>query len=282
MSVPHKPRHPLDIRSWMCLSMRPKKRGSDAVNKLPSFLPSFLALCFLSLLVAFPGAVLVSAQSCFPSSSCTGFVDEGDFSSPGFRSKGEQACTLGLLPACGASADEVFFCPGEPVTREDMAVSLERLYRGSNYNPPAASGVFADVPKSYCLARWIEQLRADQITSGCATNPPRYCPFQPVTRWQMAVFLSKVIADKCGEQVPASGTINGQPFNCTAGGVSLFADIAPSDGGCKYVHYIYAKGITSGCATNPLRYCPSTIISREQMAVFLVGAHDEVASCSGQ
>jgi len=26
--------------------------------------------------------------------------------------------------------------------------------------------------------------------TGCSTNPPRYCPQDPVTREQMAVFLS--------------------------------------------------------------------------------------------
>jgi hypothetical protein len=36
---------------------------------------------------------------------------------------------------------------------------------------------------------WIERLAAEQITGGCGPNA--YCPLQPVTRGQMAVFLVK-------------------------------------------------------------------------------------------
>jgi hypothetical protein len=33
---------------------------------------------------------------------------------------------------------------------------------------------------------------------------------------------------------------------------------------------LYNLGVTSGCATGPLRYCPSDPNTRGQMAVFLV------------
>ncbi len=156
------------------------------------------------------------------STSCT-FADLGD--APGsFRQFLIDACDLGLMPRCGGSASESFCCPGEFVTREDMAVFLERLYQyeegGPPYQPPAATGIFSDVPATYCLAGWIEQLRADGITAGCATSPARYCPFQAVTRWQMAVFLAKVILwrlEEPGEVMPASGMIDGQPYNCVDG-----------------------------------------------------------------
>lgn len=207
------------------------------------------------------------------STSCT-FTDLGD-APDSFRQFLIDACDLGLMPPCSGSASESFCCPGEFVTREDMAVFLERLYRGSSFSPPQATGYFADVPATYCLAGWIEQLRADGITAGCATSPARYCPFQAVTRWQMAVFLAKVVGDKRGETpIPASGTANGQYYDCRAGGISLFADVPAADNGCRFIHYIYAKSITRGCQGEgePLRYCPDQLIPREQMAVFLVGA----------
>jgi hypothetical protein len=56
-------------------------------------------------------------------------------------------------------------------------------------NPPPATGTrFADVPADYWAARFIEQLAADGITGGC--DATHYCPDQPVTRGQMAVFLA--------------------------------------------------------------------------------------------
>jgi len=86
------------------------------------------------------------------------------------------------------------FCPGGAVTREYLAMVL-CLATGK---PQMAfySGVFPDVPRTNPFARFIERLaHADSwpgdaaVTSGCATNPPRYCPKSAVTRGQMAVFL---------------------------------------------------------------------------------------------
>jgi hypothetical protein len=38
-------------------------------------------------------------------------------------------------------------------------------------------------------ADWIEQLAEEDITTGC--GGPNYCPLNPNTRGQMAVFLTK-------------------------------------------------------------------------------------------
>jgi len=68
-----------------------------------------------------------------------------------------------------------------------MAVFLLRAKHGSGYSPPAATGVFSDVPLSYWAVHWIEQLAAEGITAGCGGG--NYCPENQVTRDQMAVFL---------------------------------------------------------------------------------------------
>jgi hypothetical protein len=73
------------------------------------------------------------------------------------------------------------------VSRAEMAIFLLRAEHGSGYTPPAATGVFTDVPTSYWAAAWIEQLAAEGITGGCGGS--NYCPDQPVTRAQMSIFL---------------------------------------------------------------------------------------------
>jgi hypothetical protein len=55
--------------------------------------------------------------------------------------------------------------------------------------PRLGGTVFGDVPLSYWSAAWIEQLYAEGITGGCSQAPLSYCPDDPVTRAQMAVFL---------------------------------------------------------------------------------------------
>ncbi|MBI3172989.1 MAG: S-layer homology domain-containing protein [Chloroflexi bacterium] len=89
----------------------------------------------------------------------------------------------GITGGCGSGN----YCPEIAVTRAQMAVFLLRAMHGSVYEPPAATGVFTDVPTTHWAAAWIEQLAAEGITSGCGGG--NYCPDTPVTRAQMAVFL---------------------------------------------------------------------------------------------
>ena len=95
----------------------------------------------------------------------------------------ERLAAEGITSGCGSGN----YCPTLPVTRDQMAVFLLRAKHGSAYSPPAASGVFGDVPTDHWAAPWIEQLAAEGITAGCGNG--NYCPATPVTRDQMAVFL---------------------------------------------------------------------------------------------
>lgn len=99
----------------------------------------------------------------------------------------KQLAAEGITGGCGGGN----YCPGNPVTRDQMAVFLLRAKHGSGYAPPAATGKFVDVPPSYWASAWIEQLAAEGITSGCTASPPNYCPLTAVSRDQMAVFLSR-------------------------------------------------------------------------------------------
>jgi hypothetical protein len=91
-----------------------------------------------------------------------------------------------------------------------------------------------------------------------------------VTRWQMAVFLATGMVGPSGT-VPTTGTVPSVgTYNCSLGGNSLFADVPPTDAGCRFIHYIYANGVTSGCGGG--NYCPASNVTRWQMAVFLVTA----------
>jgi hypothetical protein len=82
------------------------------------------------------------------------------------------------------------FCPGDAVTREQMAVFLLRTFEGPTYTPPDCTvPTFSDVPCSSGFARWIEELVLRGITAGCGGG--LYCPLSAVSRGQMAVFLTE-------------------------------------------------------------------------------------------
>ncbi|MBI5296272.1 MAG: S-layer homology domain-containing protein [Chloroflexi bacterium] len=95
----------------------------------------------------------------------------------------EQLAREGATGGCGDGN----YCPDAVVTRDQMAVFLLRTKYGSGYTPPAATGMFKDVPKTYWAAAWIEQLAREGITGGCGGG--NYCPKGVVNRAQMSVFL---------------------------------------------------------------------------------------------
>jgi hypothetical protein len=101
----------------------------------------------------------------------------------------EELARRGVTSGCGTG----IFCPTSAVTREQMSVFLLRTLLGSAYNPPACTAAtFNDVPCSSPFARWIYDLVARGITSGCGGGA--YCPAQPTSRGQMSVFLVATFA----------------------------------------------------------------------------------------
>jgi hypothetical protein len=97
----------------------------------------------------------------------------------------EALAHAGITGGCATSPPQ--YCPDDGVTRGQMAVFLLRAKHGAGYQPPAATGMFTDVPADSVFAEWIEQLAQEGITGGCGGG--NYCPDDPVTRGQMAVFL---------------------------------------------------------------------------------------------
>ena len=58
-------------------------------------------------------------------------------------------------------------------------------------SPAPALATFGDVPTSHLFFQFIEALARSGITGGCGGG--NYCPDNPVTRGQMAVFLAKAL-----------------------------------------------------------------------------------------
>ena len=96
----------------------------------------------------------------------------------------EELARRGVVSGCGGRN----FCPSAAVTREQMPVFVLRTLDPA-LNPPACgTPVFADVPASSPFCRWIEELVRRHVVAGCGGG--NYCPTDPVTREQMAVFIA--------------------------------------------------------------------------------------------
>ncbi len=144
------------------------------------------------------------------------------------------------------------YCPSSNNTRAQMAVFLLVAANPPGYTPPpCATPVFNDVPCSSGFAPWIDELSARGVTAGCGGG--NYCPTDPVTRGQMAVFLLR--------------TKEGNAYTPPACVTPTFADVPCSNGFAKWIDELAARGITAGCGGG--NYCPGNSVTRGQMAVFL-------------
>jgi hypothetical protein len=152
----------------------------------------------------------------------------------------------------GCAASPKLYCPENAVTRSQMALFLLRGQHGVGFIPPAAVGVFPDVPTTHWAAAWIEQLLLEGITAGCGGG--LYCPEDSVTRAQMAVFLLRA---KYGP-----GYIPPQ-----ASGMQ-FGDVPSTHWAAAWIEQLYFEGITTGCGAG--NFCPEDPVKRSEMAVFLV------------
>jgi hypothetical protein len=170
----------------------------------------------------------------------------------------------GVTTGCVQSTDPATrqFCPGETVTREEMAAFIVRAVTGTVtptiYNP---TPYFQDVPNTNPFFPHIQKLMDLGITTGCSQSPALFCPTNVIPRWEMAMFLVRARLALYG----ASFTYNPTPY---------FADVPTNVEGngmpFPFIQRSYDENITNGCGTNPLIYCPDTLVTRGQMASFIM------------
>jgi hypothetical protein len=95
------------------------------------------------------------------------------------------------------------YCPTNNVLRQEMAVFLIKTSQGAAYTPPACTppGLYSDVLCPGLYTDFIEDLFNRGITAGCSSDPGppptiQFCPTNPVTRQEMAAFLTLTFALK--------------------------------------------------------------------------------------
>jgi hypothetical protein len=155
----------------------------------------------------------------------------------------------GITRGCGGDK----YCPAEVVTRAQMSIFLLKSKLGSGFVPPRATGqMFSDVPADAFAAAYIEEMARAEITTGCGGG--KFCPSDPVTRAQMAIFLLRTSHGPGYSPPPASGTV--------------FVDVPADSFGAKWIEQLALEGITGGCGGGS--FCPNTQVARAPMSTFLV------------
>jgi hypothetical protein len=199
-----------------------------------------------------------------------------------FYAKIETIFHNGITVGCTTT----LYCPTDPVPRSQMGIFIARALTGGT--PLPASGtvgaqpynctsggvsIYSDVSPTQIFCKGVHYVASQNVTSGCGTA--EYCPEQNATRAEMAIFIAKaIVAPAGGSGVPLTygpDPATGFSYSCDAGSPNLhFTDVFVSDTYCKHVHFLWARGIISGCS--PSQYCPSLDIGRDEMSKFLTNA----------
>ena len=139
------------------------------------------------------------------------------------------------------------FCPDDPTDRKTMAVWVVRMLDEQDPAPVTQSR-FDDVSSGSFYAPFIERMFELRVTVGCGDGSG-FCPDNPVTRAQMAVFLSRA-------------------YDLPEGPDPGFSDVPVDAWFARDVSKLAASGITKGCGDGT-QFCPGRDTSRAEMATFL-------------
>ena len=121
---------------------------------------------------------------------------------------------------------------------------------------PGPDAEFSDLSEAGNHHGPLTTLASVGVLTGTGCGEGRLCPTQPIKRWEMAVWLARVLGGAAPDREPATP----------------FADVQNSPWWAAHVARLAQLGITKGCSHQPPRYCPDDPVTRGQMASFLVRA----------
>ena len=148
-----------------------------------------------------------------------------------------------------------------PVSRDQVAVFVSRALADGDANVPPGppTPTFSDVPTTHWAYKYIEYAKSQKIVGGYAGGA--YQPSLKVDRAQMAVFVARSIVEPHGEEGLSPYTPPPTP---------TFPDVPISHWAYKHIEYVKSQSIVSGYADGSYR--PTSICSRDQMAVYVTRA----------
>jgi hypothetical protein len=155
---------------------------------------------------------------------------------------------FGVTGGCTATS----YCPGNPTTRDQMAVFVLVAREGIAYVPPlCTTPIFNDVPANNPFCRWVEELARRGVAGGCGNG--NYCPNSTVTREQMPIFVLRTLDPTLTPQACAAP--------------NTFADVPATSPFCPWIEELARRNVVTGCGGG--NYCPADPVTREQMGVFI-------------
>lgn len=162
----------------------------------------------------------------------------------------EALVAFGVINGC--SVDPALYCPDVAVARAETAALLLRATGALDEAAPPR-GMFTDVPENAWYASAVEQAAELGIMDG---DDGRFRPSDPVTRSELAASLVRAFEGE-SDLLPAWG---------------VFADVPVTMPFAAHIERLWDLGVTTGCSTEPLGFCPDELATRDEVASFLARA----------
>lgn len=149
----------------------------------------------------------------------------------------------------GCSSSPLLYCPDDDTLRHHFAFLLVKAM-GESPSTAAMDAYFSDLTNSV-TSPYVNRLYELGITNGCQVG--LFCPDEPTTREQTAIFLIRALNESPSTAAPDA----------------YFDDVAGTFG-VDYINRLFELNVTTGCAVR--LYCPAEPLLRAQAALFLARA----------
>ena len=153
------------------------------------------------------------------------------------------------------------------------------------------------LPPSYCNPTMVPTTRSFPVgggstTSLVATGPgcnwtatttsPTWITLNGNSGTGNGSFTLTTAANLTGQARMGAVSVGSQSFKAMEGGsMPIFNDVPLGTQYFDYIALMYALGVTAGCQASPLIYCPTSPVTRAEMAVFLISALEGINHAAG-
>ncbi len=252
------------IGTWESYFWLPGEQTTPSINVAPTESTTYGVIvsdasgCVQHLGIVVPGTILQDPDCLAPGLE-TVAPDSGPASGTAVGLTGVHFANGAAVWIGGAAATDVVVVGPTSITATTPALAPGTLNDVAVVNPDGGNAAllgafmanFMDVPDSDAFHDDVTTLIRNAITAGCGGG--NYCPADPVSRAQMAVFLLKSRYGAAYVPPPAIG---------------IFLDVPAGDPFAPWIERLHDLGVTAGCGGDD--YCPSSPVTRSQMAVLLL------------
>ena len=153
---------------------------------------------------------------------------------------------IALLATLAVAASVIVYAPG-------AATASETVQAADTAEPAADAGLHQPAVDALAALEGVDVFAG----TGCADGEG-LCPLEPLLRWEMAIWLVRVI-DRADPQ-----TVNS----------TRYVDVDINEPWAAHAERLAELGIDPGCVAEPRQFCGNTAINRAEMAGLLARAFD--------